>query len=192
MGHIVGACRYDLCKCSYWESVALMAEKMITEAQKRAIRQSTRAANRRLERATEGQRAALQKYIGAEKFSSATKGMNYQQAAAQIEKLNKFLDAKSSTRKGWKEIKEKSIANANKTLTLQGYNLTDEELADILEQLEDNRKQDFYRAVNLVSAEKAETGDDWAGTTAQITAAIEQKASYQEALTRALKARENR
>lgn len=169
-----------------------MAEKMITEAQKRAIRQATRTANRRLERATEGQRRALEKYIGAEKFSAKTRGMTYQQAAAQIEKLNKFLAAKSSTRRGWEEIKQKSIRNANRTLSNQGYNLSDDELADILEQIEDGKKQDFYRAVNLVSAAKYEAGQEWSGTEEQIAKAIETKVSYQEALIKALKAREKR
>ena len=168
-----------------------MAEKMITEAQKRAIRQATRTANRRLERATEGQRRALQKYIGTEKFSAITKNMSYQQAAAQLEKLNKFLAAKSSTRRGWEEIKRKSIINANKTLSKQGYNLTDNELADILEQLEDSRRQDFYRAVNLVSAEK-DNGELETISTQQISEAIAQKINNQEALEKALEAREKR
>lgn len=169
-----------------------MAEKSITKQQQAAIRSMTRTANRRLERATEGQRRALEKYVGAEKFSAKTKGMTYQQAAQQLKALERFLAAKSTTRRGWEELKKRSIANANKTLTNQGYNLTDTELADILEQIEDGSKQDFYRAVNLVSAAKYEAGEEWAGTEGQITAALETKASYQEALLKALDAREKR
>lgn len=167
-------------------------EKEITRQQQAAIRSLTRTANRRLERATEGQRRALEKYIGAEKFSAKTRGMSYQQAARQLKELERFLAAKSSTRKGWEEIKQKSIRNANRTLSNQGYNLSDDELADILEQIEDGKKQDFYRAVNLVSAAKYEAGQEWTGTEEQITTALETKASYQEALIKALNAREKR
>lgn len=177
--------------------------KSITQQQKAEIRRLTRAANRRLERATSGQRKALQYWVsrmtgqyGATKFSSSYKGMSYEQAAQRIEKLNQFMNAKSTTRKGWDEIKADNVAKANKTLGKQGYDLTDEELADIFEQLHNADYTEKYRAINLVQAAKwkAETTGDasvWNGTSAEISKAIMEKVDADEALARALTARQS-
>ena len=171
-----------------------MAE--ITKEQKEKIRTLTRRANRRIERSTGGQRTYLEWQVkratGQEKFSAAYKGMTERQAAAQISKLEKFLGAKTTTKTGWRRAKAQSIRKANENLTGQGYNLTDEELADILEQLDSDSTADFYRAVNLVEAAKEEAGDDWDPTADNIAEIIEERASAQEALERALKAREKK
>lgn len=172
-----------------------MAQRMITEQQKRTIIKETRRANRRLERATPGQRRALEYYIrkytgGAPKFSAATKGLTFQQAAAKINALNKFLSAKSSTRKGWDEIKREQLKKANEKLNQMGYDLSDEELADIIEQVEEGTRSDFYRAVNLVSAAKYDSGGQDLSQE-EIADAIAQKKSAQEALQEAIEARQN-
>lgn len=168
----------------------------ITQDQKNEIRKLTRRANRRIERATGGQKSYLtgqvRRATGAEKFSASYKGMTERQAAAQIAKLKKFLGTKTSTIGGWKETKSKSVSRANKTLTGQGYNLTDEELADILEQLESESRSEFYRAVNLVQAAKEADEEGAYLSSEDIANIIKERASAQEALERALKAREEK
>lgn len=166
----------------------------MTPLQAAEIRKLTRRANRRIERAKGGQETYLKGIVkratGAEKFSAATKGLTYEQAAAKLKQLDKFLGTRSTTRKGWKEIKRKSVKKANNTLNLYGYDLTDEELAEILKQIGGASREEFYRAVNLVSAAKGK--EDWEGTADQIADAINQKLDYQEALTLALEMREAR
>ena len=165
----------------------------LTKQQQAEIKLLTRRANRRIERASEGQRKAMKHYIGGEKFSAASKGFSYEQAQAQIEKLNKFLSGKSTTKAGWKEVKKANVAKANKKLGKMGLDLTDEELAEILIQVDTSNTQEYYRAVNLVQAAKDEaemSGDLWSGSEEQIADAIAQKMEASEALEAALKSRE--
>ena len=169
----------------------------ITTEQKKEIRRLTRAANRRLERATPGQRSALEYYVnqsvGANKFSAATKGLTAEQAELKIKILNKFMAPGGiSTRKGWDRLKRENVRKANETLQSEGYDLTDEELAEILEQIDTSSKKDYYRAINLVEAQKIQKGEGWEGSPEEITKAITQKATYQQALTKALQARKKR
>ena len=183
----------------------------ITKEQKQQIRTLTRRANRRIERATPGQTRALEYYVnkatGADKFSAATKGMTQQQAAKQLEILNRFLAGETSTRAGWDKLKAEQVGKANATLTSQGYDLTDEELAEILIQVDTENTKDYYKAVNLVEAAKYEMNkeaeealaDDpnadvefWTGSAEQIKKALAEKKTYQQALTDALQARANR
>ena len=164
----------------------------MTKQQQSEIKLLTRRANRRIERASAGQKKALEFYVGAEKFSAASKGFSYEQAQAQIEKLNKFLSGKSTTKTGWKEVKAANVAKANKTLGKAGYDLTDEELANILIQVDTSNTQAFYRAVNLVQAAKNEAeleGDIWSGSEEQISDAIAEKMEASEALEAALQSR---
>lgn len=171
-----------------------MAERMITKQQANAIRKATRAANRRIERATGGQKSYLEYYVtkltGGPKFSAATKGLTYEEASRKIELLNKFFGAKQTTITGWKEAKKAAVQKANETLSEEGYDLTDEELAEILEQIDDGNNQAFYRAVNLVQVAKSK--DSWEGTKSDIAEAIAQKYTSQEAFRMALEAREAR
>ena len=168
----------------------------ITREQIKEIRTLTRRANRRIERATPGQRSALNYYVrkvtGANKFSASTKGLTQEQAAAKLRDLETFLNSPSSTRKGWDRIKKENIRKANETLSEEGYNLTDEELAEILEQIDTRNKKDYYKAINLVSAAKLEAGAGWEGSSEDIAEAIGEKVTYQEALERAILARNER
>ena len=139
----------------------------ITKEQRAQIKLLTRRANRRLERATKGQRKALEHYIGTEKFSAASKGMTWTEAQSQIDKLNRFLSGETSTRKGWDALKARQVAKANKSWGKMGYDLTDEELANILIQVDTDNHKEYYRAANLVQAAKDEaelTGEDWYGS----------------------------
>lgn len=164
----------------------------ITRQQKETIRTLTRRANRRLERATPGQQKALRHYIGADKFSAATRGLSYAQAQQKIEQLQVFLQSKSSTRKGWDAIKARNVSKAAETFRGMGYDLSDEELAEILIQVDTGNTAEYYRAVNLVQAAKygAElVGDLWRGTDEQIQEAIAERISAADALDLAKKLR---
>lgn len=168
------------------------------------LRRLTRAAQRRMERATPGQRRALEFYVekatGAKKWSSSAAGMSTQQANARIQQLRKFLGYNEaneqverviSTRKGWEQIKESNVAKANATFGKRraGHNLTDDEMAEILMQLGDPTKKVFYHAVNKVQAMKGYMGEKWKGDANDISKALAQKWSAQDAYRRALDVR---
>ncbi len=168
------------------------------------LRRLTRAAQRRMERATPGQRRALEYYVeqktGAKKWSSAAKGMTTQQAKAQIRKLQEFMGydeqnrpvrTVTSTRAGWEAIKASNVAKANATFGRRraGHDLTDDEMAEILMQLGDPSRREFYQAVNKVQAMKGYMGDKWTGSSDNISTALQQKWSAQDAYRRALAVR---
>lgn len=168
------------------------------------LRRLTRAAQRRMERATPGQRRALEFYVkqatGSTKWSSSAKGMSTQQANARIQQLRKFMgyneqnkqvEQVTSTRKGWEATKESNVAKANATFGKRraGHNLTDDEMAEILMQLGDPTKKEFYHAVNKVQAMKGYMGEKWNGDANDISKALAQKWSAQEAYRRALDVR---
>ena len=168
------------------------------------LRRLTRAAQRRMERATPGQRRALEFYVkqatGSTKWSSSAAGMSTQQANARIQQLRKFMgyneqnkqvELVTSTRKGWEAIKESNVAKANATFGKRraGHNLTDDEMAEILMQLGDPTKKEFYHAVNKVQAMKGYMGEKWKGDANDISKALAQKWSAQDAYRRALDVR---
>lgn len=189
----------------------------ITKQQKQDIRTLVRRANRRIERTMEGiksagQKSALEyfvrKYTGGDKWSAATKGMTFEQAAQRINQLETFLAAQSTTKtgwvvdpstgkgshtgEGWRGMKAKNVSAANETLTQMGYDFEDEELAEILTQIDTADKKEFYRAINLVQAAKTDAGDAWKASRKQIREALEDKLSYQQAFEKAIDARENK
>lgn len=168
----------------------------ITQQQKQAIRTLVRRANRRIERAGAGQASAMEYYVqkatGQDKWSAATKGLSYEEAALKLKQLETFLSGKSTTIRGWREIKAQNVSKANETLAGMGYEFEDEELAEILKQIDTADKKEFYRAINLVQAAKEGAGDGWRGTKKQIREALEDKATYQQAFENALDARENK
>ena len=157
----------------------------MTKEQQSEIKLLTRRANRRLERATPGQRKALEYYIGKEKFSAASKGFTYTEAQAQIEKLNRFLSGSTSTRKGWDALKARQVSKANKEWGRMGYDLTDEELANVLIQVDTDNHQEYYRAVSLVQAAKDEaelTGTDWYGSEKAVSDLLKQQIEADDAI----------
>ena len=179
----------------------------ITKAQKLEIRRLTRQAQRRMERASEGQRRVLEhqvlKATGSKKWSSAYKGFTYERAQLQIEKLQKFLAGKTTTITGWKEIKKAAVAKTVKTFSGMGYHLTDQEMAELLIQMKEKKMEDIYKAVNLVEAKKGrklkaglkKKGKDPADIETQLTAkeiatALNYKISDQRALQEALAAQQ--
>ena len=163
----------------------------ITPLQAAMIKTLTRRANRRLERASAGQRRALEYYInketgGAGKFSAATSGLSFIEARKKIAALERFLNAKSSTRAGWEQMKADAVKTANETLGLMGYEITDDELAIILQQIDTGDKVDYYDALDKVQAAKYKKGDEWTGSSKQIADAIAEQISSQQALKGAI------
>lgn len=169
----------------------------ITPAQVAEIRKLVRTANSRIERAGAGQRSAMEYWVkqttGGGKFSASTKGMSYGQANVYLKRLYDFLNAPSTTKRGWSELKAEGLRKASDTLN-RGYkvDITDEELAEIVKQTGGEGSPEFYRAVNLVRARKARSGADWTGSSDQIGEAIAQKLTAQEALEEALRYRSAR
>ena len=163
------------------------------------IKTLTRRANRRLERASQGQRKALEYYIRertgeSKKFSASYAGMTKEQQQAKIDILERFLAGKSTTKEGWKQIKASNAAKANRALGLEGYELTDEELAEILEQVDSDNYDEKYRAINLVQAAKYEAelaGKEWFGSEEAVEKAIMAKFDADAALQFALNMRKN-
>lgn len=172
-----------------------MAKRQITDKQRADIRRMTKAANERLRSATAGQRSYLEyqvnKATGGTKFSGATKGMSYIDAKHQLEKLDRFLNARSSTRRGWKAIKRQQVEAANRRWKSWGYDLTDYELAQILEQVDTKDKKAYYTAVDKVQAAKY-AGGGYELDAKAIAAAIDEQITEQQAAQRAAKSRGNK
>lgn len=174
--------------------------KMISDFQKGEIARLTRLANRRIERAEGGQRRYfdywLKKMTGDTKFSAATKGLTFERAQAKLHQLYKFIDYAGSTKKGWEELKRISVERARQKLDLMDYDLTDDELADLLEQLDSDNRNDFYLAVNKVQAAKDAAGSEWSGSADEIADAVatqlSEKNEYQAAYEAALTGRKER
>ena len=135
-----------------------------------------RRANRRLERASQGQRRALEWLMrgyhtiedaGSLRFSQG-KAKTEAEARARLAELKHFLglDRKEdeslpiSTRAGWNEAKRKAVEGANETLQKKydkkgrKYTVTDEELATILEETGGDKSMAFYAALENVVIKK--------------------------------------
>lgn len=131
----------------------------ITKEMQKELAKKARAANRRLERASEGQRRALEHYTKGYHTFSTAKGDRFRQGKAKteaeyrqrMEELEDFLSGETSTRKGWEALKKRNVEAANKKLKQMGYEFTDEELANVLEE---GRPKDanFYHVLNIVQA----------------------------------------
>lgn len=146
----------------------------VTAAQQKMLAATARRANRRLERATEGQRAYLEKQIkgyhtrtresGARVFQQG-KAASETEFRARMRELRRFLGedekrAVTSTRAGWESIKKQQVASAGETLRGQGYTITDNELAVILEEIDGKNKfAEMYSALANVEIAKAEQGN---------------------------------
>ena len=163
----------------------------ITPQQAAAIRKLTRAANRRIERASGAQKSYIQSLVpgGSGKFSAATKGLSFEEAALKLKQLDKFMGTKTTKITEWKEAKLRSVKAGAAKLGMQGYDLTDAEFAEILKQIDAKNKQELYAAINKVQAAKAAAGEGWSGSAQEIADAIAEKMTFQQALEEAIAAR---
>lgn len=166
----------------------------ITAAQQKELSSLARAANRRLERATEGQRKSLEHNIQNYHTREGSRGLVFQQGKAKTEseyrqrmaELKKFMAAKTSTRKGWEELKKENMQKAQESLTDMGYDITDEELATILAE-EGGGSSAFYKALENVKAAKGSENNEL--TPEQVREAIFQRKTDYQATLAAIKAR---
>lgn len=157
-----------------------------------------RRMNRRIERASEGQRRSLeynirgyttrQRSSGITVFSQA-KAKTEQEYYKRMKELKAFEQAKTSTRAGWKRLKRSNVEKAAQTFRDDGgYDITDDELEIILEELEAQELSKGKRnrigtppalmeAITNVEIAKSQLGDSWEETIDNIRSAINQKRS---------------
>ena len=170
---------------------------MITKEMQRELAYKARAANRRLERASEGQRSALEHYIkGYSGTRESSRGTMFQQGAAKTEteyrqrmrELEKFMGGETSTRRGWKELKSSNVEKAAGTLGEMGYDISEDELVALLEEIPDGADSaTYYKALENVQAAKNKKGGTL--TRKEIIKAISERRSDYEATLGALKSR---
>ena len=170
----------------------------VTKEMQRELARKARAANRRLERATEGQRRSLEHNIRGYHTREGARGIVFQQGAAKNEReyrqrmaeLEAFMEkSKTSTRRGWEELKKANISKAQESLTNMGYDVTDEELEIILKETGGSSKA-FYRALENVMAAKEEADNEL--TAENIRNAINERRSDYEATLTLQRARRRR
>lgn len=137
---------------------------MVTAQQQKELAAVARRANRRIERASEGQREALNYFMrnyhtrtredGTLVFKQGKAGSEAEYYS-RMKELEAFLSAESTTKKGWNRLKQQNVARAGKTIRKQGFNLTDKELKVILQELPaKSSKAAFYKALENVEIYK--------------------------------------
>lgn len=175
---------------------------MITEQAQKALAALARAANRRIERATEGQRKALEHYTRQYHTRERANGMIvFQQGKAKTEaeykarmrELELFMgSAKQPTiskRSEWERVKRENVKAAGETLRGDGSSITDEELATLLEELDGGGTAEFYKALANVEIAKERAGENWSASPEAIRDAISARRSAQERVELLIKAR---
>ena len=167
----------------------------LTKEMQRELAMLARAANRRIERASEGQRKALEYYLRNYHTRERNTGMRvFQQGAAKTEdeyetrmkELKKFMGTEDrptiSRRKRWEELKRQNVQDAGETIRKSAkYDLTDEELTTILEETDaEHGTTEFYRALENVQIAKNEAGSEWQPSKEAITEAVNARRDDQE------------
>lgn len=162
------------------------------------IAKQARAANRRIERADAGQRAAIEAYQNRSAYSTgwsaergkfkAGKATSVKEAVARLEQLGDFMASKTSTRRGWKQLKKSNVSKAAGTLENMGYDFTPRELETILKEADAKSRREFYKVLDTVQAYKDSGGglDNFVEAVRQAKAT---KLSESEALERRLRQR---
>lgn len=116
----------------------------------------TKRANQRIASAYEGQKRALEYYVPEGKFSRA-KPASVGEYNERMRRVERFLASKQTKRRGWNEIKKTAVKHAGETLRKERkYELTDDELADIFEEISRRKSKVFYKILDLVEARKYE------------------------------------
>lgn len=185
----------------------------LTKEMQRELATWARRANRRIERATEGQRAALEYYTrqyhtrkrddGTRVFMQG-KAKTEQEYNARMKELKRFLEGDPegkeagyqpiSTRSGWEKVKRANVEKAGETLRKSGYDITDDELEMILvEGAEDDiggSDPVMLAALQNVQIAKAEAGNEWTPSPEVIKAAIAERRSDQERVEQLIRSRQ--
>lgn len=173
---------------------------MASDYDLRAFRNLVRTANRRLERAGEGQRAALEHYMqgyhvrtndeGEMRFSAAAP-KNAAELRQRTAELEKFMAGKTSTKRGWSRVQQEASSKAQEKLGQMGYDVTDEELKNIAKETGGHNAA-FYRALEQITAEKLENEyEDMFDDEEELAEEIELRRTDQEITERLLRARQN-
>ena len=165
----------------------------VTPQMQKQLANLARAANRRLERASAGQRRSLEYNIKGYNTKSTSRGLVFKQGKAKsaaeyrqrMAELNKFMNAKTTTRRGWEKLKSENISKAQESLEKMGYDITDDELDTILKEV--GGSKEFYKALENVQAAKGITGDELSAD--EIRDAIYSRRSDYEATLAAIEAR---
>ena len=166
----------------------------ISAKQQQELAKLARAANRRLERATEGQRKSLEYNIKGYHIREGSRGTVFQQGKAKTEReyrqrmaeLRAFMGAKTSKRSGWETLKKSNMRKAQDTLSEMGYDITDKELEIVLKETGGSSKA-FYRALENVQAAKDPDTEEL--TAEEVRAAIADRRTDYQATLAALKNR---
>ena len=171
---------------------------MASNNELREFRNLVRAANRRLERAGAGQKAALEHYMsgyhtrtndeGELRFSAAAPktAAEMRQRTAELEK---FMAGKTSTKRGWSNVQQKATSKAQEKLGQMGYDVTDEELKNIAKETGGHNAA-FYRALEQITAEKLENEyEEMFDDEEELFGEIELRRTDQEITERLLRAR---
>lgn len=174
----------------------------LTKEMQRELAARARAANRRIERATEGQRKALEHYTRQYHTRQRANGMYvFQQGKAKTEaeyrarmrELDLFMGSAEqptiSKRSEWERVKRENVKAAGETLREDGSSITDEELATLLEELDGGGPAEFYKALANVEIAKDRAGDNWSASAEAIREAIAARRSAQERVEMLIKAR---
>lgn len=173
----------------------------ITAQQQKALAAAARRANRRIERASEGQRAAFEYFIrnyhartredGIIVFRQGKAGSEAEYYS-RMKELERFLGAESTTRKGWEALKKANVEKAGKKIRGQGFTITDKELKVILEELPaKSKKAEYYKALENVEIYKGNRkNQDKEPTAAQIKKAMKSRRTAQQRTEALLKLRE--
>ena len=173
---------------------------MASNNELREFRNLVRAANRRLERAGAGQKAALEHYMsgyhtrtngeGELRFSAAAPktAAEMRQRTAELEK---FMAGKTSTQRGWSDVQARATSKAQEKLGQMGYDVTDEELKNIAKETGGHNAA-FYRALEQITAEKLENEyEDMFDNEEELAEEIELRRTDQEITERLIRARQN-
>lgn len=171
---------------------------MASNNELREFRNLVRAANRRLERAGTGQKAALEHYMsgyhtrtndeGELRFSAAAPktAAEMRQRTAELEK---FMAGKTSTKRGWSDVQQRATSKAQEKLGQMGYDVTDEELKNIAKETGGHNAA-FYRALEQITAEKLENEyEEMFDDEEELFGEIELRRTDQEITERLLRAR---
>lgn len=150
----------------------MATKKPLTREEYNELDRLARVANLRISRMKEGQREAVAYYTGGEKFSRK-KPQSRAEYNQRMRELERFLESKQTTIRGWEKIKRTAVENAGRTLRNERkYNLTDTELANIFKEIDKKTQKQFYRVLDIVQAKKYNSAA--AGRDFDLQKAIEQ------------------
>ena len=175
---------------------------MITKAQQAELKHMAQVANRRLKVASAEARKAYEHYINQYHTELKTNDLRLFQTQAakteseykqRIEELNRFLNSKYTTRRGYNAAIKRGLKKAAEKLNKDEYIISPAELAVIAKETggASENYAGFYRALENVTAKKL-TEDVNELNEDELLNAIYDRKSEQEAAEAAIKAREER